>query len=75
MQSAQTVAVLRWGRGAQAPQMLARPPKYLGNLFIKTEKKIKLNGPKSGITTAITQLTLANYHKKAGLRLCRAVSQ
>ena len=67
-----SVAVLRWGRGHRPSQMLARPPKYLGNLFIKTEKKIKLNGPKSGITTAIS---LASYHKKAGLRLCRAVSQ
>ena len=36
-------------------------PKYLGNLFIEREKKIKLNGPKSGITTAIT---LASYHKR-----------
>jgi len=30
--SADTGAVLRWGRGAQAPQMLARPPpKYFGS--------------------------------------------
>jgi len=30
----QTVAVLRWGQGAQAPQILPRPPKILDTVVL-----------------------------------------
>jgi len=29
-----TVAVLRWGQGAQAPQVLPRPPKFLDTVVL-----------------------------------------
>jgi len=28
------VAVLRWGQGAQAPQILSRPPKFLDTVVL-----------------------------------------